>query len=349
MKHVLCCLIILIISSCSERNSIKIQPSNIKFEKQMDISYTTVSTDFLFSYPVSLVLTEKELIIQDERGHDYFFHVLDKNTWKLISEFGRKGNGPGEMLYPSYNPHIQNEEFQIYDYHTNKIHYFRKENHVFSFERHVDINKSLVDRKSFMRQCVNICNMYVTMGDNGIYMDGQIALLDNNLKMKGRFSDYIVLSNDKKNDEYLRKEMLNIYFLKIAPDNSYMVFASYKTGVLDIFTLENIPENIERINTLLLTEPMTKNNENIYGFEDVFVTDKYIYTLHNGMSADENPLLAKSIKVFDKYGNPVAQYHVDIDMRCIAVDENNKKAFAISYQEEDGFSLIELNDMFLHL
>jgi hypothetical protein len=327
----------------------KIQPSTLKFEKQKEISYTPVSTDFLFSYPVSLVITEDELIVQDERGHDYFFHVLDRSTWKLISEFAKKGNGPGEILYPSYSPYIHDNEFQIYDYHSNKLYYFTKNNDSYSFSRHKNIERDVVGNNSFIRQCIDVNNFHITMGENGIYMDKQITLLDEDIKVKERFLDYLILDDNKKVNDFLRKEMSNIYFLKISPDGSYMVFASYKMGIMDIFSLEKVPESVERIKTLLLTQPMTESNENIYGFEDVFVTDKYIYTLHNGMSANENALLTKSVKVFDKYGYPIVQYHVNMDMRCIAVDEKSKKAFAISYQEEDGFGLIELNDMFSHL
>ncbi|MDL2291703.1 TolB-like 6-bladed beta-propeller domain-containing protein [Bacteroides sp. OttesenSCG-928-F21] len=338
-----------IIFGCSTNSSDRMEVSNVKFDLQKEISYKIIETDFLFSYPVSLSLTENELIVQDEKGHDNFFHVLNRNSGTLVSEFGKRGNGPGEILYPTYSPLIHKDEFQVYDYNKNMIFYYKKENNLFVFSHIKKVEKKEIDSRSFIRQSLGIDNLYVTMGENGIYQDNQIVILDEESKVLGKFVDYPILTNDNKKEEHARKERFNIFFLEVSPDMSYIVIGSYKMGIMDILSLEKIPDNVNRINCLLLTPLYTQENENIYGFEDIYLTNNYIYTLHNGMSAEENPLFAKSIKVFDKYGNPIIQYNTNLDMRCIAVDEKHKKAFAISYREGEEFFLVELNDIFIHL
>jgi hypothetical protein len=109
---------------------------------------------------------------------------------------------------------------------------------------------------------------------------------------------------------------------------------------MEIFNIEELPERIHKVKSLLLTKPMKNGKENIYGFEDVYVTDKYIYALHNGKTAKENPYLSQSIKVFDWEGNPVVKYNLGIDMRCLAVDEDKNIIYAVAYNDEDGFFLI---------
>lgn len=88
---------------------------------------------------------------------------------------------------------------------------------------------------------------------------------------------------------------------------------------------------------------MKNKDENIWGFEDIYVTDNYIYTLHNGKTTEENPYFSKSIKVFDWLGNPIIEYNVGVDMRCLAVDEIEKKIYAVAYEEEKDFFLISVN------
>lgn len=75
----------------------------------------------------------------------------------------------------------------------------------------------------------------------------------------------------------------------------------------------------------------------VYGFEDVSVTDSAVYAIYNGETAEENPLLGK-ILVFDWQGNLQKIYQLDLNLRCLTIDERRHCIYAVVvYTEEDGF------------
>jgi hypothetical protein len=78
--------------------------SEITFASSIDIPYEIMYTDFLLSYPKCMILSDDYLIIQDDRGHDFYFHAINRISGELAMEYGRKGIGPGEILYASANP-----------------------------------------------------------------------------------------------------------------------------------------------------------------------------------------------------------------------------------------------------
>lgn len=340
MRAIIYFVFLLFFGGCS--NNIRIEVSDVVFEKEEKVAFKKIETDFLFSYPVSLLLTDSLLIVQDERGHSFFFHALHRKSWDLQSEFATKGNAPGELLYPSYSPHIKDNTLQVFDYNMRCINFYEIEGSKVLFKNMRSFTRQ-IKNNAFIRQCIDIGDKYIATGDNGFFDQNQIALFDSSFNQPKTFERDLVLSSNKNENTKLKRELYNIYFLKTNPSMSFMVLASYKIGVLEIFDLEKDPDNVRKINSLILTPPLDQENNTIYGFEDVFVTDNYIYALHNGKSAKENPLLAKNIKVFDKSGDPVVQYNVGVDMRCLAVDEKQNIIYAIAYTEEEGFFLIEIN------
>ncbi|MDH6534681.1 hypothetical protein M2101_001357 [Parabacteroides sp. PM5-20] len=336
---VLCCLSLFFFLDCTGRDVLTV--SNVLFDDVRKVEYKEVECDFDFSYPVSLSLMDSFLIVQDEKGHDHFFHVLNSKNWNLHSEFAKKGNGPGELLYPTYSPQVVEGVFQIYDYNLNRIYFYVNDGDRIILEKSVNIHTDILE-SSFVRQCVCCMDFYVLTGEKGLFEEKQLAVFDDKLNYNGSFIEYLVLENSKELDDLMQKELYNIHFIKITPNLKHLVFASYKSGVLQVFNMENAPHAVEKTTTLLLTPLVNGDKETIYGFEDLYVTDSYIYTLHNGSSPTENPLFTKEIKVFDMLGNPIVKYEVGIDMRCIAVNEEKKRAYTIAYTEEKGFFLIEI-------
>lgn len=186
-------------------------------------------------------------------------------------------------------------------------------------------------------------NCYLATGMNGLLNDFRFVVFDKSFELISKFENYPLLDDNREKNKKLNEEIFNIYFLKTSPDKKHLLFASYKIGLMEIFNIEELPERINKVKSLLLTKPMKNEQGNIYGFEDVYVTDKYIYALHNGKTAEENPYLSQSIKVFDWEGNPVVKYNLGIDMRCLAVDEDKNIIYAVAYNDEDGFFLIRIS------
>jgi hypothetical protein len=197
----------------------------------------------------------------------------------------------------------------------------------------------------YLQNFFDLDSLYLATGMNGILNNKRFVVFNKSFELIDGFEEYPVLDYNKEKNKKFKENLLNIYFIKISPDKKNLAFASYKTGLLEVFSLNELPEKIIKVKSLLFAPPMKNNSEDIFGFEDVFVTNRYIYTLYNGKTADENPYYSKSIKVFDWNGNFTVEYHTGIDMRCLAVDENNKIIYAIAYSDEKGFFLIQINEM----
>jgi hypothetical protein len=101
-------LIMMILFCFSCKNGVRtdevIPVSDIEFENRLNVSYREIKTDFLLSFPVNITLTARNFIIQDGRGHDFYYHIIDRDSGILVKDFGMKGQGPQDLLFVNWNP-----------------------------------------------------------------------------------------------------------------------------------------------------------------------------------------------------------------------------------------------------
>jgi len=335
-------VIVLLTFACSQKKPNTITVSNIQFTHTVDLSYETVETDFMLSYPICILLTKDYLVLQDDRGHPFFYHVIDKKTGKLCFEFGEQGRGPIDMLSTSKNPHYDQKEgiIQMFDANKKAILYN-------SIQENKLSNTSIFDLSSkyslFILQFFDFNDFYLALGKNGTFRDFQFITFNKSFEMIEAFGEYPILDNDTQKSKKINEDVFNIYFLKISPNLKHFAFASYKIGLLEIFETDKLPYEIVKKRSILLAPPYRNDDvsQNIYGFEDIFVTDNYIYALYNGKTAKENPYFTKSIKVFDWDGRFIIEYNVGVDLRCLSVDEQERRIYAVAYTDEEGFFLVK--------
>jgi hypothetical protein len=319
----------------------KVEVTDIPFTNAVDISYREVDTDLLLSYPTAILLSDSFLIIKDDRGHDFYFHIINRVSGKLESEIGRKGNGPEELLYASWNPlfNCLKNELQVFDTNGKKLCRYKLDEKNVDCTNIIDIAQ---ENGLFLSELLDFDNHYLAAGMNGLLDEYRFVVFDKLFKPINHFEKYPLWDDDAEINEKINKEVFNSYFLKVSPDRKHLLFASYRVGFMEIFNLEELPEKINKIKSILLTKPMKNEKENIFGFEDIYVTDHYIYALHNGKTAEENPYFTQAIKVFDWQGNPIVMYNIGVNMLCLAVDENMKVIYATAYTDEEGFFLIQI-------
>ncbi|MDR1860174.1 MAG: TolB-like 6-bladed beta-propeller domain-containing protein [Bacteroidales bacterium] len=342
-RHLTIATLILLISCNVKDNKEKLRVTPVSFPKTVNIEYQEFPTNYLVGYPQNLVLTEKHLIIMDKHGQKYCFHALDRDSGKLEFEFMTKGNGPCEISEVSTNNFLQSDsqKIQYYDFNHKQFLYF-------------DINSRTIDCRSTLR----VSNKYgiwpIAFFDMGTYYMGagrigvngklskySLVTFNKLLDFIGFHEEEPVLSYNEEENKKLIEYMFNHFFCKISPDKKRMVFASYLTGIMEIYNLESAPDSIRIIKRILLT-PLMKEEVNIHGFEDAYVTDKYIYTPHSGKTRKELNL-AQNIKVFDWNGEPIIEMNVGIGIRCLAVDEERRKIYAAALPEDDEFFLITMD------
>lgn len=339
-------IILLSVFSCKKRleNKQKLEPLNIEFVNQKNVSYQEIDTDFLLSYPKSLLLTDSSFIIQDDKGHRFYYHVINRKSGLLDFEFAAKGNAPDEILSTSINPVIdrKNNEIIFFDRDKRSLNYY-------SITKHSMVSKNVHYEVSlhnlWAHEFFDLGEYYLSLGMNGGFEGNRFAIFNDSLQLVEMFQEYPTLSYDEDKNKELKEMLFNIYFFRISPDMKNAVFASYKMGLIEIFSLESLPKNLNKVKSLLITNPI-EGDEIIWGFEDVCATNDFIYLLHNGQTSDENPYYSKSIKVFDWNGNPIIEYKTDVNLRCIAIDENEKTIYAIAFMDGDkGFFLMKIDQL----
>lgn len=327
-----------------QQHTEKIKPENIVFNNQVSVSPEIIDTDFLLSYPMCLLLTHDNLIVWDERGHDGYFHVIDKESGLLVAEFGKKGMGPNQLLRPTTNPvyNYLKDDIRFFDIDSRKL--FRKNNEDGNLTGK-NLTKAIEKYNIYIRDFLDMDEYYLAVGMNGLFDENRFAVFDTTLKILLTTEKYPVLDYDSDKNKKLVEDCFNIFFLKPSPDNKKVVFASYKTGLLEFFDLNRLPDSIVKVKSLLLTDIAKNDNERIWGFEDIYPTNRFVYVLHNGKPLEENktPYYSESIKVFDWHGNPIVEYNTGLDMRCLAVDEDAKCIYIIAYEEKRGFFLARIN------
>lgn len=226
--------------SCKKNSQQEIiQVTTEKYDTVVNLSYQELSTDFLIAYPSALILIDSHLIIQDNKGHDFYYHAINRNTGLLEYEFGKRGNGPGEILSTSINPlgGQGNETIQIFDSEKRELCYFNDGKNVNS-QKILDLSKKF---GVYLLNFFDLDSCYLATGVNSVLDKKRFVVIDKTFDLLKGMIEYPILNKDKDENEHLSKELFNIYFFKFAPNKKKAVFASYKIGFLEIFDLSALP------------------------------------------------------------------------------------------------------------
>lgn len=329
-----------------ETASLPVQHFNLDSSKQ--IRWQVLDTDYLMSYPESMILTDNHLIIQDRKALDYLFHAINRSNGSLDFEFARRGNGPDEFLDVTLNPYWSQEQKTLSFFDPVKRTFF-------SFQEVLadSCSKesfSLIYRKEILLEPEYVREMlvsdggYVLVGEHGIFDKKRFIVLDNDLQTIGSFGKYPTVRNLLTNPETdLRTMLFASSFFKVSPDRQKAVFATYKGALLQFFDLSNCKDSIVNIRSIQSQYPIKKEQISpehdgwVYGFEDVYVTNNFIYAIYNGETAEDNPMLGKFIVVFNWEGEFCKSYHLDLNLRCLAVDEEKNEIYIVAIDCGDFF------------
>ncbi|MDR1859334.1 MAG: TolB-like 6-bladed beta-propeller domain-containing protein [Bacteroidales bacterium] len=343
-RHLTIATLILLTSCNVKDNKEKLRVTPVSFPKTVNIDYQELPTDYLMGLPQNMTLTEKYIILLDRlHGQKHSLHALDRDSGKLEFEFLTKGNGPCEISLISFDNFLQpdSQKIQYYDMNHKQFLYF-------------DINSRTIDCRSTLRlwnkdkiwpiAFFDMGTYYMGAGriaEKGEWSKSRIVTFNKSFDPIGFHEEEPVLSYNDEENKKLIEHMFYMYFCKIRPDKKRMVFASFLTGIMEIYNLESAPDSIRIIKRMLLT-PLMKEEDNIHGFEDAYVTDKYIYAPHSGKTRKELNL-AQNIKVFDWNGEPIIEMNVGIGIRCFAVDEKRRKIYAVALPEDKEYILITMD------
>lgn len=341
-------LIIFFLSSCAKKehtSSIAIDIFNDRNARTIDIE--KIETDYLIAYPECMLwVGNGHLIIKDEMNHECLFHLLDIKTGKLLSDFVRKGQGPDEYASSTLNVHLHQDGQQLsfFDPNGRRYHTFAPtEDDISLGYKH--ISSHVITSIPAIREVIVAKQGYILTGENGRFDSHRFVSVDENWNIENSSGTYPDLKPLLGSDENYRQMIYSTVMYKTAPSKNKAVFATYRGALLQLLDISNYKDSVKTIKSILLnrpikTEQIEPNHAGwVYGFEDIYATDHYVYAIYNGQTAKENPMLGKNILVYDWNGQIVNTYKTELNLRCIAVDEAQNTAYVIACEEDGEFFL----------
>lgn len=294
-----------------------------------------ICEDYLASYPEAMLYVDDELIVQDRRGSRFLFHKIGKDG---LEEFVQLGNGPEDYLDTNLNPFIgENGEIGFYDPAKRKVSLLKNNGGIYKTHKRLMMNN--IDGQ--VREAVGCGDFYLATGQQGDFLNYRFLIVDSigNIVSKCGNYPYIEPSFFSNPTEDIKKMLYSASFLRVSPNKQKAVFASYNGALIQFFDLTFLPDSLKEVRSFQLARPIKHSQISathagwVYGFEDLYATNNYVYAIYNGQTANENPEFGHSILVFDWSGNLKETYFVDMGIRSLAVDESNNVLYLAGYDE----------------
>lgn len=332
------CLIITACNNTNSHNSTKVKST---IDKELKGIENPLSGS---SCPMDIQIVDSLIIIRD-KCDEFFYHVYNKNTLKLVGKFGRKGKGPSEYLFPSMTTQSikkgDSSYIYIYDTSVNRIdaiNILEAVNRVNYYPKTLKINKKDIREFAPLYSAVIVADSLI------------IGSTQNHLN-KGRFFQYEITNGKISYQPYYpqvkitphRLMLSHLYACKMAlkPDGENIAVVSrylkridildkkgqYKRSI-DFETLDEEPDfsSAQRI-------PPLKSH---FYFDNVAVSKKFIYTVDIDKKPIDNVTNMEPTRDYiflykiDWEGNYIEGIKLTPRVLHIAVDEQNHKIYGVN-------------------
>lgn len=345
MKINAICVLLIILFGCNKPKESSVEIDNVTWSILDSIKFESFNEDLLIPYPISMFVTDSLIIIQDYQGGKAFFYALDRFRGVPVMTFANRGNGNEEVISASNNYLLSDASDTVWIYDDT-----RKRLMEFNIKgRDIVLNnkQNMMDieeySKGWIKDIYNIKdNILFSLGCSGVFDNSRFLITEGNKNttcVKNPNMDKYLSEKDKLSDLFYGPS-----HFKVNKRNKKAAFGTYKGGLFQIFDLSKLPQEIVTDTTLLLCVPYegaSDHREIRFGFEDIFVTDKYIYALYNGKNSVENEYFARDILVFNWDGTPKIRLLSDLYLKCLCIDEKAKEIFAVGYDQERSFFLVK--------
>lgn len=136
-------------------------------------------------------------------------------------------------------------------------------------------------------------------------------------------------------------------YISLSPDRTRLACVLGYGAILETFKIQGDMISLDTIrgfyrpeftldkNKVVLSTPKT-----IFGFSDLYVTNKYIYST---FCSQPHKTTTNEVAVFDWKGNCICLYRVDYILEKICIDEVNKKFYAIGKNKDLETLLVEFD------
>lgn len=325
-KLLIASYIILLTISCREKPSFNgidyIEFNDIDFENIVNLKseeLSDISDSLLF--PTRLIVNDGYLLINEMNSNDFLHAVeLSKNTY--IGNYGNRGFGPGEILVPIKLSRSNANLLSVLDPKQKKIVEFNVDSLIYneSFETEYNLPTSvrstsatIIKEKFFFLDENNPENRLYETGINGGKLIGY-----GKLPKRGNLSI----------QKYEQICLANMF----GKDNLFS-FSYHFLPLLEIFDMESSKWiSVVGPDDYNLPSNSSRNNKQYYN--QVLISDEYIYALFNGNNiTDLKSEHASTLYVFNYSGIPIKK--IALDKGIISFDIYKEKyIYGINLEED---------------
>lgn len=307
-------------------------PRYSTFPNEKAISARVIELDTaLFRYPFRVVVKDSIAIVMDLHNADNYFHAFTYPNWKHIVSFGKRGEGPEEML--SAETFQFNSLDSIYALDANKMQISRwaisAKDHSATRQEVIRLDKNLIRSLDFC--ATDSC--FLIPDYLGEHRYWQVNYSGKPIRSIGK------IPTEKDLASEIRPALAQAWrsFIDYNPHNGILAMVTQLGESIEIY---NTKENTHTVLYGPNGEPRFKSIKGegfptgIMGFSDIVITDKYIYSVFQGIrfkdklasyQRGEKPEDGgRYIYVFDLKGNPIQKYTLDKPIYGIDINEKNK-------------------------
>lgn len=271
------------------------------------------------------------LLLSAYRSDSELLNFFDKNSGRYVKSILPKGRGTGEALsLKDFDLDHTTGKVVFYDLVGNRLTDFM----IDSVTTHENAGKYIHSRN------YPIYMYRVLQGNNGYIAEG-------GLKEGGKRLRLSIIENDSTIYKYYKFPHVRIpgtdirgiesayaygSRITISPNKKQIAYTTGYGAILEIFDLtpgeiklNTIKGFYRPVYSLYKNSIQSIPGETVWGFIDLYATDKYIYTIFSG---SKNPKETRNIVVFDWKGNCLDLYTTDYRLDKLCVDEANRKIYA---------------------
>lgn len=327
--------------SCSESSRHFPRYEDFPDEKVLNAQVIHLDTA-LFRYPFRIAVKDGIAIIMDLHNVDYFFHAFSYPEWEYMTSFGKRGEGPEEMVSADCFRFISKDSIWTLD--ANKMRTTRWKieqnmNNIIPVET-IDMDKRLVRALDFYPM------------ESGFLVSDYLG--EYRQKWTDREGKWIHSANqiptENNYEDIARPALAQAWrsFFDYNPQKGILVMATQLGEALEIY---NFTDTTQTVRYGPNGEPQFAISRSegiptgIMGFSDVHITDHFIYAVFHGRSfkdieqaylrGEEIEDGGRYIYVFDIKGNPVRKYVLDHAIYGINVDEDTGTILATDVNSND--------------
>lgn len=326
-------------------------PRYQSFPNEETISAQTIRLDtVLFRYPFRIAVKDGIAVVMDLHNTDHYFQAFTYPGWTHMTSFGKRGESPDEML--SAEAFQFNSLDSLWTLDANKMQLTRwsisPAARLAKQEEIIRLDSRLVRSLDFyaMDSCILVPDY---LGEHRFSL----------INYQGEFIRSQGSIPSETADTYTSHRLLaQVWrsFIDYNPSNGILAMATQLGETLEIYHLHTqchfviYGPNGEPDYQTAEREGMPAD---IMGFSDITVTDKYIYTIFQGVKFKDiirADVQGESLEdggsyiyVFDLEENPVKKYTLDRHIVGFYIDEVKKQIIALDVNSDDPILSFKLD------